>query len=626
MNSVAVQVVVIGGGATGVSTALALASLGVRTALVERRDFAAGTSGRNHGLLHSGARYAVKDPAAALECWPENQRVRRLFPEVVDPCGGLFVALSEEEEAYLEELRRSLEVLGIPSGRLDGRAARQLEPALSPAVRAALTVPDGAVDPFRLVYAIASWAAAEGALLFPGHEVVALHAPSGRGGRWRVELKTGVSLTADAVIDAAGPWVAQVAGLAGVKVPLVLSAGSLLVYQSRPTRRVINRARPPADGDILVPGGPVLVAGTTARFLPPDNPALLDPPGLRVDAAEVRLLRAEAEALLPVLKELRLLRAFAGVRALAGPVEPAPAEGPAHGAGQGQARGESEGQGRGQDATQGRWTQPAARAQTRDFRVFAPAELGAPEGFFAVVGGKLTTSLLMGEATARRVAPLFGIAVPATPWLGQDGWRTGRLHRKRLSGSQRRRSFTVPVPGRPWWDRRRAQHGGSQGDRSIICECEWVSRDELVAELAASFTRDGFAGARRRLRLGMGGCQGTHCSLALPGIAWEAISGGTDAVERIWDAWAAFVRSRFAGVAALGIRGLIPGPGRASARVPQVEETLRRAIEQAEEAYFVYTELFGLPPEQYGFAVDGWPDPDGLAAKLKQSDGTEIAG
>lgn len=655
MNSLTAQVVVIGGGATGVSAALALASLGVRTVLVERRDFAAGTSGRNHGLLHSGARYAVKDPQAALECWPENQRVRRLFPEAVEPCGGLFVALSEEEEAYLVQLERSLAALGIPANRLTGEAVRQLEPAISPAARVALTVPDGAVDPFRLVYAIASWAAAQGAHLLPGSKVVDLRAPSQRGGRWQVELDSGMVVESDVVVDTAGPWAAQVAALAGVRVPLVLSAGSLLVYQSRPTRRVINRARPPADGDILVPGGPVLVAGTTARFVSPDDPALLDPPGLRVEAAEVGLLRAEAETLLPVLKTLRLLRAFAGVRALAGSVEPGPTPGPSDDPAraaqqkepQGQAQGQREGQKQRQAQGQGGKGKSATRAQTRDFRVFTPAELNAPEGFFAVVGGKLTTSLLMGEACARRIAPLLGVAAPATPWLGQDG------------DTQTRRSFVVPVPGRPWWrSSRQESDGGQDAGRTIVCECEWVSRDELAAELRASFSRDGFAGARRRLRLGMGGCQGIHCSLALPGIAWEAARGGEngdrnereerderDAVNRIWDAWADFVRSRWAGVAAVGIRGLMPGEGQA-APTP-VEETLRGAAEQAEEAFLVYTELFGIPPERYGFAPDGLPDPDrshrqtraerqvnespGKAsgqteANREESDGTKIAG
>src|SRR3712207_7862934 len=58
----------------------------------ERRDLADGTTGRFHGLLHSGARYAVKDPSAATECIEENRIVRRIAADCVEDTGGLFVA------------------------------------------------------------------------------------------------------------------------------------------------------------------------------------------------------------------------------------------------------------------------------------------------------------------------------------------------------------------------------------------------------------------------------------------------------------------------------------------------------------------------------------------------------
>ena len=56
-----VQVVVIGGGATGTGILRDLALRGIDSMLVEQNDLATGTSGRFHGLLHSGARYVVKD-------------------------------------------------------------------------------------------------------------------------------------------------------------------------------------------------------------------------------------------------------------------------------------------------------------------------------------------------------------------------------------------------------------------------------------------------------------------------------------------------------------------------------------------------------------------------------------
>ncbi|WP_260440867.1 FAD-dependent oxidoreductase, partial [Raoultella planticola] len=62
------DVIIIGGGATGAGIARDCALRGLRVTLVERHDIATGATGRNHGLLHSGARYAVTDGESAREC------------------------------------------------------------------------------------------------------------------------------------------------------------------------------------------------------------------------------------------------------------------------------------------------------------------------------------------------------------------------------------------------------------------------------------------------------------------------------------------------------------------------------------------------------------------------------
>ena len=66
------DVIVIGGGITGAGTARDCAMRGLKVLLVERQDFTVGATGRNHGLLHSGARYAVTDGESAAECIKEN--------------------------------------------------------------------------------------------------------------------------------------------------------------------------------------------------------------------------------------------------------------------------------------------------------------------------------------------------------------------------------------------------------------------------------------------------------------------------------------------------------------------------------------------------------------------------
>ena len=67
------DVIVIGGGATGAGIARDCARRGIRVLLIERFDISTGATGRNHGLLHSGARYAVTDQESAEECIKENR-------------------------------------------------------------------------------------------------------------------------------------------------------------------------------------------------------------------------------------------------------------------------------------------------------------------------------------------------------------------------------------------------------------------------------------------------------------------------------------------------------------------------------------------------------------------------
>ena len=67
MKRIQTEILVIGGGATGTGVAWDAALRGFRTALVEKRDLTHGTTGRYHGLLHSGARYVLKDVDSAVE-------------------------------------------------------------------------------------------------------------------------------------------------------------------------------------------------------------------------------------------------------------------------------------------------------------------------------------------------------------------------------------------------------------------------------------------------------------------------------------------------------------------------------------------------------------------------------
>ena len=71
------RILIIGGGGTGGALAHDLTLRGFEVVLVEQGSLLSGTSGRHHGLLHSGARYVLHDVATARECYVENQILRR---------------------------------------------------------------------------------------------------------------------------------------------------------------------------------------------------------------------------------------------------------------------------------------------------------------------------------------------------------------------------------------------------------------------------------------------------------------------------------------------------------------------------------------------------------------------
>src|SRR4030042_6064468 len=90
------EVLLVGGGATRVGISRELSLRGIPSILIERGDFTFGASGRNHGLLHSGGRYAVSDPEAARECISENRILRRIASHCIEETDGLFISLPED--------------------------------------------------------------------------------------------------------------------------------------------------------------------------------------------------------------------------------------------------------------------------------------------------------------------------------------------------------------------------------------------------------------------------------------------------------------------------------------------------------------------------------------------------
>ncbi len=365
------EVVVIGGGVTGTGIARDLALRGVDVTLLERGPIAAGTSGHNHGLLHTGARYADSDEESARDCLAERRTVAEIAPHCVHEIGGLFVSLPDDEPGYLDAKRRACERCDIPVEAIDGDAARELEPGLAPEVDGALRVPSATVDPLKLTAATAASAEAAGATIRTGMDVVDIPIEGDAVAGVEVEPTAGGPtefVAADHVVNAAGAWAGRVAALAGVDVEVVPVGGALTAVEPRLIETVVHRGRPRGEGDIAVPHGETTLLGTTAQ--PID-----DPDDYAADPEAASFLRGELADLIPGVADAPAVRTFAGLRPLL--VDPEADLDP--------------------------------NAADRDYRIFDHAERDGVAGLTTAVGGKLTTHRLMAEEAADAVAADLGV-------------------------------------------------------------------------------------------------------------------------------------------------------------------------------------------------------------------------
>lgn len=357
--------VVIGAGSTGSALVHDLALRGLRVTVLERAGVASGATGHNQAQLHSGARYAINDPESARECIQENWILRRIVPDVLELNDGMFVAMNEEQASYRQPFLEGCAACGIPTRELAIDDALRLEPLLNPHVLAAIQIPDGVFDPYRLCLSFLATACRNGASVRTFCEVTGLELVNrivtfrSRAGQQAEKIQ------GDVIINAAGPWTGEVAALGGVRVPLEPSAGAMVTIDRRVCNMVINLLAPPGDGDIIVPQRQTSILGTTSRTVG-------DPDDIPVEAEQIAAILKVAGAMIPAVYQARQRGAMAAARPLL------------------QVEGTS------------------GRTASRRFACIDHAPEGAP-GFFSVVGGKTTTARLMAEKVADQVCTFLGM-------------------------------------------------------------------------------------------------------------------------------------------------------------------------------------------------------------------------
>ena len=468
------DLLVIGGGATGLGVALEAAQRGLKVVLLEAGDFAQGTSSRATKLVHGGVRYLAQGNVGLVrEALHERAGILARAPQVAQPLGFVVPAYRWWERAwYAAGLYAYAALAGRrglgPTRTLSRSQAQAALPGVrTEGLRGGVQYWDGQFDDARLAVLLARSAADQGAtvlnhvrvegLRHAGGQVCGVHARDVLAG-------TPLELEARCVVNATGVWVDAIRALrAGPQQPLV--------SPSQGVHLVVDRAFLPGSQALLVPrtaDGRVLFAvpwlgktllGTT------DTPRADCPTEPEPFDDEVDFILREAGRVLARAPQRADVRsAWVGLRPLVRP--PARASG---------------------DTAAGSPPAPT-RTLSREHTV-----LIEPDGLVTVTGGKWTTYRAMADDVLRQ-AMAAGL-VPQRPGAGEaTAHAAGQATGARLVGAAPGRSLTEPpgehlygseaaalqaLPGAQRWLARDAESG-----RGILSEA--MVRFAARAEMACS--------------------------------------------------------------------------------------------------------------------------------------------
>jgi glycerol-3-phosphate dehydrogenase len=376
---------IVGGGITGAGIAREAALRGLRVALLEADDFAAGTSSRSSKLIHGGLRYlAMGDVAMVRATALERKAVHRLAPHLAEPCWMLVPARSRAGVLKLRAALTAYEKLGAIDAAdrhttWDSDDLASHEPVLDrERYRHACVYREYLTDDARLVLANLRAAAAGGAVVASRVPVQAIpREGDAASGVEAVCAETGrrLRVRARSVINAAGPWVDAVRALEDRDaVPLLQLSKGVHVSLRRerlPLRSIVILGTRDRRSIFAIPRGDVVYVGTTDTAYPKGQD--LWPAVEREDVEYLLAPVNDSFAVDPVVPE-DVVAAWAGLRPLIAQPGKAPSE-----------------------------------ISRRD-----EVKVG-PGGVVSIAGGKLTGYRPMARATLERAALDHGLALGPLP-------------------------------------------------------------------------------------------------------------------------------------------------------------------------------------------------------------------
>jgi glycerol-3-phosphate dehydrogenase len=405
------DVLVVGGGITGVGTALDAVTRGLSVGLVEQRDYASGTSSRSSKLIHGGLRYLeMLDFGLVREALQERGLLlTRLAPHLVKPVPFLYPLTHRGwERAYVGAGLVMYDAMaaagkydvGLPRHRhLLRRQVRRVAPDFrTEELTGAIQYFDAQVDDARLVVTVARTAASHGALCASRTKVVGFLREGERvTGVRAVDLESGreLEVRARVVVNAAGVWTDEIQEMVGGR-------GALHVQASKGIHLVVPRDRIRSETGVImrtavsvlfvIPWGRHWIIGTT------DTPWTHDLAHPAATRRDIDYLLGEVNKILrEPLSHEDVEGVYAGLRPLLS--------------------GESE---------------PTSRI-SREHTVVTPVP-----GLVIIAGGKLTTYRVMGRDAVDAAVHSLGGSVPESltdrvPLVGAEGYETRAHQRETLA-------------------------------------------------------------------------------------------------------------------------------------------------------------------------------------------------
>lgn len=301
------KIVVLGGGIAGLSIARDLALRGFEITLIEKNTIGSGTTNKCAGMLHSGARYAIKDKDVAKLCFQENMILRNIASFAVGKNDALFITLPKDSKEYQIEFEESCKEINIPVKFLSQKESLELEPFLDTNISGSYLTPDRVVDTYMLVN---SYILALNHLkinIVENTEI--LNATSILSG-WNLLLKKSngkEEVYADYVINATGDSLSDTAKLFNINIDLIYIHGTMAIIDKKVSNRIISRCAPSAIGDVIVPLDDLSLIGSTWHELPHNIPITMN------EKDKLDILNTGSK-ILSISKKWSIIDSFTGIR------------------------------------------------------------------------------------------------------------------------------------------------------------------------------------------------------------------------------------------------------------------------------------------------------------------------